>query len=445
LSSKHAPLPLALKLESAYRKLEALNERLLLAVSGGADSTALLLASCEVAQTLGLEIAVASLDHGLRSESEAEVKRVERLAAERGLSSYTRALRIGEGPNLEARARRARYEALEEMRAEAQCDRIVTAHTATDQAETLLMRLIRGADLSGAAGIRSKVGRILRPMLGCTREEVEAYLADQRVSFVTDPMNLNPRFARARIRAGVLPALASAGSHAIEHLAAFAASAAEDAALLEQMAAIAYQRIQLAPGKLDAAGLRALLPPLRRRVLAQLMLEAGARVDRRALERAEAAVGSGARTDLSEGWELRCAGATVRCCLAEERGARPLATTISGLRVQLVRERPGDLQEMWVEVGEVRLPLSVRRRRPGDRLRARRGVGRTKLQNLLVDLGVPAEERDMVPIVCDADGEIVWVIGWWPKAGRGSKGPARPEKSRNYLVAEVASNLRAQK
>jgi tRNA(Ile)-lysidine synthetase-like protein len=142
---------------------------------------------------------------------------------------------------------------------------------------------------------------------------------------------------------------------------------------------------------------------------------------------------------------LRCAGATVRCCLAEERGARPLATTISGLRVQLVRERPGDLQEMWVEVGEVRLPLSVRRRRPGDRLRARRGVGRTKLQNLLVDLGVPAEERDMVPIVCDADGEIVWVIGWWPKAGRGSKGPARPEKSRNYLVAEVASNLRAQK
>ncbi|MFP2932749.1 tRNA lysidine(34) synthetase TilS, partial [Pyxidicoccus sp. 3LG] len=127
-------------LEAAYARLGVEGRSVLLAVSGGADSTALLVGTARVAPKLRLRAEVATLDHGLRPESAAEVQAVARLAASLGLPCHVRELRLRAGAAVEARAREARYAALETLRRERGLDVLATAHTATDQAETLLMR-----------------------------------------------------------------------------------------------------------------------------------------------------------------------------------------------------------------------------------------------------------------------------------------------------------------
>src|SRR5260370_35075947 len=134
------------------------------------------------------------------------------------------------------------------------------------------MRLARGATARGAAAILERRGQIIRPMLGVARQEVESLLASLGASFASDPMNEDRSFFRTRIRREVLPALASAaGEGSLQALARFARLQAEDAALLDGLAEQAYQRLRVGPASLDATGARALLPPVRRRVLARLL------------------------------------------------------------------------------------------------------------------------------------------------------------------------------
>lgn len=452
LLSRRVPLlpPLAKKLGLAYRDFGVSGEKLLLAVSGGADSTALLLGSAQVAPALKLLLSVGTVDHGLRSESQQEVEGVRSVAAKLGLPFHSRKLALAEGPSLEARARQARYLALEDIRSEARCDWIATAHTASDQAETLLMRLLRGTALGGASGIRPRRGRLIRPLLGCSRREVERYLTELGATFAVDPMNADFRFTRARIRAQLIPSVESAGgTDAVSHLAAFASMAAEDAEYLDELAAAAHARLLQAPGRLDAPGLRALLPALRRRVLARLMLDAGARVDRAALARALTAVSSNGRATLSHGFEIRSAGGIVRCVPAASTAGLEPALSLSGgwvddpasgLRIGLADQLPVGLKCDSLEIGAAPLPLSIRRRRPGDRVGLAREAGRAKLQDVMVDLKIPSEERDSIPVVCDAAGRILWVIGVWPRTPRPAlQGGAGSAGTTRYLLAERIS------
>ncbi|MGZ3480390.1 MAG: tRNA lysidine(34) synthetase TilS, partial [Myxococcaceae bacterium] len=148
--------------------------RILVAVSGGVDSLALLLSAAEVASD---RTGVASLDHGLRPSAAAEVERVGELARGRSLAFHTEALGLTPGPGAEARARVARYAALERIAQREGYAAIATAHTADDQAETLLMRLARGSALRGAAAIRAGGPRLLRPLLAVRRADTEALVA----------------------------------------------------------------------------------------------------------------------------------------------------------------------------------------------------------------------------------------------------------------------------
>jgi len=420
----------------------------LLAVSGGADSTALLLGSSRLRTELRLTLEVATLDHGLRAASCSELEQVRQLSARLGLEFHPRALSIEPGPSLEERARQKRYAALEEICTARGLDLIATAHTASDQAETLLMRLARGAALRGAAGILEKRARIIRPLLACSRAEVEGFLADERVDFARDPMNVDPTFLRSRIRTQVIPALEeAAGPGAIQRLARFAVTAGEDAALLDVFAGQAFERLRLGDGRLDATGVRALALPLQRRALARLIDEAGGRIDLLTLDRAMAALQAGRAATLSDGLSLRTAGGTVRCapatsraavCLERALGDAWLADPLSGLRIRLTQGRPRERKCWWLGLDEVALPLSLRRRRPGDRVDTR--IGRAKLQDLMMDLKVPAEQRNSIPVICDSAGKIVWVVGVWPRRGPHS-GRRSPQGSPAwYLVAEPISN-----
>ncbi|WP_164018730.1 tRNA lysidine(34) synthetase TilS [Pyxidicoccus trucidator] len=422
------PQPLTKTLEAAYKRLGLEGRSVLLAVSGGADSTALLVGTVRVAPRLGLRVEAATLDHGLRPGAEAEVRAVEGLAARLGVPCHARVLEVGAGTGLEARAREARYAMLETVRRERGLDVVATAHTASDQAETLLMRLARGTALRGAGGIHASRPGLVRPLLDRTRDEVVAFLEAEGVGFWTDPMNSDPLFFRTRIREDVLPALSRAAGYRVEaRLAAFARHAAEDDALLTRLAEEAWRRLLLHDESLDAVGVRALEPPLRRRVLVRLLERDGLPVDDATLLRVLSAVERGRNTPLGQGYELRAVGGRVRTFRPrppvapaelhlEGEGARG-ALDGTGWRFSVARGPPPTGMHGLVLAEGTLWPLTVRTRQPGDRLRM--AAGQRKLQDLLVDLRVPEETRGTWPVVVDAGGQVLWLPGLWAPASTG--------------------------
>lgn len=175
--------------------------RLLVAVSGGGDSLALMLLA---RAALGERCVAATVDHGLRAASAGEAAFVARLAAARGIAHLTLRgplpARAGRTANLSARARAMRYALLEGERVRVGADAIATAHHADDQLETMVMRLNRGAGIAGLAGVRAKGGRIVRPLLGWRRAELAAIVAAAGIVPVEDPSNVDDRYDRARLR-----------------------------------------------------------------------------------------------------------------------------------------------------------------------------------------------------------------------------------------------------
>lgn len=227
--------------------------RVVVAVSGGADSTALLLALDELSKAglLKLGLTVAHLDHGLRGErSEEDARWVEELAGRLGHRALVGRASVGERAargrdNLEQAARRARYEFLSEAaRAEGACA-VVAAHTLDDQAETVLLNLLRGSGAEGLGGIRAERTLteesevlLLRPLLvWARRAETEGYCRARGVGFRADEMNEDERFARVRVRRKLLPLLETFNPRAAEALARTAELLREDAAALEVAAA----------------------------------------------------------------------------------------------------------------------------------------------------------------------------------------------------------------
>jgi len=389
--------------------------RILVAVSGGVDSLALLLAAARVA---GGRSGVGSVDHGLRPEGADEVARVQELAGSLGLPIHTESLHLRPGPGAEARARGARYAALERMAREHGYAAIATAHTADDQAETLLMRLARGSALRGAAGIRADAPRLLRPLLGVRRADTEALVAAAGLVPVRDPTNADPLLFRARIRHHVLPALReAAGPSVVERLARFARSAAEDEELLSGQAAQALERVRDGAG-LDAVAVRALPWPIRVRALRTWLEALGHPVSDRLLREVAAAIDRGGRTGLPGRAVLATEGGWVRVLprdLSPTPAARELgvgaAVEFGGFRVWL-GQGPG------VPAGTAVQPFLVRARRPGDRVGAEDGPTR-RVQDVLVDASVPVESRPSWPLVADARGRVLWVVGLWPHAHPG--------------------------
>lgn len=440
--SSHQSPWLLRKLDEGYARLGLSGTRLLLAVSGGADSSALLVGTARLAAARRLVCTVASVDHGLRPEGGAEVEHVRALAERFGLPFVTRALGLPVGSRLEERAREARYEALEQLRQETGCAWIVTAHTADDQAETLLMRLARGAALRGAAGILGRRGHIVRPMLRCTRADVRELLEREGLQVVRDPMNEDPTYLRPRVRARVLPALTEvAGAAAIPHLAAFSELAQEDEALLGQLAEDAFARLAVRPGMLDGVGVRALVRPIRLRVLRRLLESSGVTAALPLLEAASEAVERGGRIPLRRGIELRAEGGWVRCVPRQAAGSVAGGSLRPGERIEVpalgaaftlgAEPPPADARFLPLPPS-VPLPLTVRGRLPGDLIAAGPRGGHRKLQDVLVDLRIPAEERDRIPVVADASGNILWVVGVWPRPG--ASAPPASEESW-YLTA----------
>jgi len=264
--------------------LPAANARVVVAVSGGADSVALLLSLNELIESkkLKLKLFVAHLDHALRKNSAADARWVKALAKQLGYESLARrvevkALAAGAGDNLEQAARRARYKFLAKAAKEKRAVLVLTAHTMDDQAETVLLNLLRGSGMDGLSGMEParRLGEgseiiLARPLLDwARRSDTENYCRLRGVEFRFDEMNDNEKFTRVRVRRRLLPQMESFNPKIVEGLARTAELLREDSAALDQAAG---RLLELATE--DGAGSRLRIdllelahPALRRRAL----------------------------------------------------------------------------------------------------------------------------------------------------------------------------------
>ena len=414
----------------------AAGDRVLVALSGGPDSVALLAALATLATEYGIELCAAHLNHQLRGgESLRDEDWAQRVAAGLGVRCVVERTQssLG-GSGLEARARAVRYAFLSRVAAQQRCTRIATGHTMDDQAETVLMRLMRGAGWDGLGGIPPvREGWIIRPLIACTRPDVLAFLAARGLPYCMDSSNQDARFLRNRVRREVVPVLQSIAPGMTRRLAGFAAYAREQARRLDLEVQPLLASARAADGGLDIAGLMA--APVR---LRSYLLRAWLRVERghlRGLSARHVAaveqIALGARPNrrvalpggelvLREyGWlRLRAGdpGAAVPAPRVLSPGstvAWPTGWRISAAAPSEMRagwQPPADLWEMVADGDALRWPLMIRTPVTGDRIHPLGVNGRRKLQDVFVDRKLPLRLRRSRPVV-ECAGEILWVPG----------------------------------
>jgi tRNA(Ile)-lysidine synthase len=209
---------------------------LLAAVSGGPDSMALLHVLARLAPKLGISVHAHGVDHGLRVEASKELEVAEAFATHLGVPFGRSTLRVARGGNLQARARTARFEALAAAARGVGAHTIATAHHADDRAETVLLRLMRGAGPRGLAVLppRAPLGgaddlELVRPLVRARRSDVLAHIERHAIPFASDPSNLDPRFLRVRVRRELMPLLEELAPGVVNHLVALADQLAESA------------------------------------------------------------------------------------------------------------------------------------------------------------------------------------------------------------------------
>ncbi|HWG84661.1 MAG TPA: tRNA lysidine(34) synthetase TilS [Deinococcales bacterium] len=370
----------AARLAAEVARLRALppalpDGRVLVALSGGGDSTALLVLALES----GPPVVAAHLDHAMRPASGEEAARVSELCTRLGVELRSErvdvpAVAAARRWSPEDAARRVRYDFLSRAAREAGCVAVLTGHTLEDDAETVLLQLLRGT--ARATGIPPRQGRVLRPLLGVRREALRELLRERAIGWVEDDSNSDAVYTRNWLRQRVLPLLAERFPGAHDSLARYASVSRDEDVLLEALAA------EVPPG----ADWRREPLALRRRLVRRALEGAGTRPDREHLDAILAAL---------EGTGLR------RLSLPGGLTAR----AGSG-RLTILRD-PSPAHLSWPEGLDFSAypGAELRTRRPGDRVRMPGGT--RKLSDVFIDRKVPREERDAIPVVAIGQ-EVLW-------------------------------------
>ena len=384
---------------------------LLVLLSGGGDSVCLL----DVALRLGARASALHVNYGLRAGSDEDEQFVRDLCARLGVPLAVERVALSEGGgNVQERARDARY-ALAERHAE---DDYAAAHTASDQAETVLYRLAVSPGSRALHGMAPRRGRLVRPLLGATRAEVRVYLRARALEWREDPSNADRRFARARVRHDVLDALRDLSPAVDRTIAETARQLREEAEVLDGTADEVMEALGGGPAiSLDELARQ---PPAVRRLVLRRLAERATGDEVRPLSRREAeeilALGRHGTKSLDLGDGLRAVAeyGTVRFSRAPETIAPdPVTLPIPGhvrfgsWEIEATLSGPGDVAISAAALGA---SVTVRAWREGDRMRPV-GLGGTKtLQDLFTDRKVPRGLRRTLPVV-EAGGDIVWVAG----------------------------------
>lgn len=387
--------------------------RLLCALSGGADSVAMTHCVMRLALSMGLEVRAAHFNHHLRgAESDRDEQFVRNLCVQWGLPLVVGGGTVQpEGNGMEDAARQLRYAFLRQT---AEGARILTAHTMDDQAETVLLQLIRGTGLKGLGGIAPQNGELLRPLLEVRRTDVLDYLAAYGLSHVEDSSNAEDAYRRNRLRHQLLPLLARENPRITETLAELARRARQEEQLLSAMTATALELCRGQEG-LHCGRLRQQPEALQSRILrAYVPMELNARHTAALLELCGAERSTGSLS-LPGGWSAVRAYDWLRLEREDMEQPKPCRLSKacvvewSGWRISCEKcEAPPEISQFGYTfhlaydtiIGE----LELRSRQTGDVLHLPGGT--RSLKRLMIDRKIPVRERNRIPVLADAAGVL---------------------------------------
>ena len=421
--------------------------RVIAAVSGGSDSVALLFLLGELAARGELVLAgLAHLHHHIRAaDADADAAFCRALAARLEIPAFAGdadvpAAAKRDGVSIEVAGREARQRFYGEALTAAGAARVAVAHTRDDQAETVLLRLTRGAGTAGLAGMAPRRGPVVRPVLDATRVELHDYLRDRGETWREDATNLDRSIPRNRVRHDVMPHLRTINAQADNALARAADMLRVDAEFLETLANAKYLQVvesnteeQVIVGAVELTKLPAALATR----VARYALETANPHRAYGLEEAQqlcAFAAGGAAGDLPGVGMERLGAKVVLSNRVHVHGVHTVPRSVESFELKL--QVPGTVEApygTWAVTAEGPMPtpasvdrgadkvvvdarelgahLIVRPRRPGDRLQPLGAPGRRKVQDVLVDRKVPKDDRERVPIVTNESGQIVWVAG----------------------------------
>lgn len=448
-------------LETIYKfNLISPQDHILVALSGGADSVCLLRILTELKASLKITLSSAYINHGLRpNEIPNEIDFCKRLCDILQIPFYTQAITITTKGNLQEQARTLRLEALNEIAYQIKANKIALAHHADDQAETVLMRLCSGAGLRGLAGIPILRQNIIRPLLFVSRHEIEEFhrqakIPELDIAFVTDSSNTHSHYSRNHIRHKVLPELKKLYPQLLSTIAHTSSILKEEDRYLDILTTKTMMRMISRKSddfiELFLLPLKATDLVIARRILRRA-IEATRGLKSITFSHIEDILGllqrgsSGDRLYLPHGIRVILKYSTVLITSLppaklstyslHSAGDYPLIEAGVVLKISYCDslEQTHCKDTAYFDADKVRFPLTVRARQAGDKF-IPAGLSRhKKLQDFFVDEKVPRDERDAVPIVTNADGQIIWVASM-----RADERFAVDKKTKRILKFQVA-------
>lgn len=432
-----------MKADALHRKvLDAIAEQrmlspgdgVLVGVSGGADSMALLSALLTLRESLGLrEVRALHVNHGLRgAEAARDEAFVREWCRQQGVAltvmhRNVAALAAERGDGVEEAGRAVRYACFEEARGGDPTVKIATAHTRSDQAETVLMNLLRGSGTRGIAGIAARRGAVIRPLITCSREEIESYCMARAIPYVTDSTNADPAYRRNYLRGTVLPMLKDVNPRLEEALSRTALCAAQDEAYLQELAQKAEAEAQAELDTYDAARLRTLPDALLCRVLQRASVRYGADAEATHIDTLVGWVKNGESGTLMLPGGV-CAACTSHRCGFVTVGQRPTEqllvsgkTYVWGGRsyrlchpddvfLERIKKVHRKLVFYALDYDKIIGDLTVSARRAGDRLCLEGRRREKELKALHSEAHVLPALRESLPVLRDREG-IVLAVG----------------------------------
>jgi tRNA(Ile)-lysidine synthase len=432
--------------------LARVDTRVLIALSGGPDSVALVHLLLELQADGDLIVAgLAHFNHQLRgADADADEAFCRAMATSLRLPldvgrADVRTAANEAGRSIEDTARELRYAFLEQAADRVRADTIAVAHSLDDQSETFLLRLVRGSGSRGLAAILPRAGRVIRPLLEIPRADLRAYASERRLAFRDDPSNRDVSIPRNRVRHELIAYLEREFNPGINRvLAREAALAREDEDYLQRQAIDLASTIVLSSKggttEIDTVALRSLHPALASRIARHVLTSrahgrfvgsdhvdcllrlcgapAGAGADlpgQRAVRQGMAILLGPPSSRIRRAREVPANSFRVPLSIPGEVTLDNQGWAVSARRLDGV-ERPAGFgpargPEVAIASDPLTLPLAIRLRRRGDRFRPLGLAHRKKLQDFLVDRKIPREIRDSLPLVVDGEDRIVWVVG----------------------------------
>lgn len=415
---------------------------LIAAISGGPDSMAMLDAVLELTRDWGVKIHVAHFNHMFRGEeAEEEATFVANTAKKMGLNCTVEALDVPlflqeTGLSPEEGARSLRYNFLERVRDKVKGDYIMTAHHANDQAETLLLHLLRGTGTEGLAAISSREGNLIRPMLGVTKEEIIAYCQERDLEFRLDPSNNEEIYTRNKVRLNLIPHLKQFNPQIIHSLVKTADICRGENDFLNQITGDMMDKINIMVREKQVSvnyrEIKKLHPALQRRLIRQVVDNFTGSQGYLSFDHTEEVLG------LKPGKELYLPGPIYawkkesNLIFSKEKLPDqqfkimapvclqvPGVTWVPELNIRIISEIVNWTDYRFSEERDVKIfnldilqrPIMVRNRNPGDYFRPQGMKGRKKLKDFFIDEKIAVDRRDKIPLIFSGE-EIIWVVGY---------------------------------